>query len=192
MKRPRIILASASPRRSELLGHLGVDFEIVVADVREIHHRQMTALEMAQINACRKAREVAKDRPDSLVIGADTLVYLGTSVLGKPASMEEAYRMLLRLQGQTHGVVTGVCLLHLRSHRQRVFAENTTVTFRPLDTVTIRRYLSQVNPLDKAGAYAIQEHGDVIVEKIAGSFTNVVGLPIERLKAELEAWDYSD
>ena len=84
--------------------------------------------------------------------------------------------------------VTGICLLHLSSHRQAVFAESTSVTFHALDDVRIRRYLSSVNPLDKAGAYAIQEEGDLIVEKIAGSYTNVVGLPLERLAAELEAW----
>jgi septum formation protein len=96
--------------------------------------------------------------------------------------------MLEKLQGRTHLVVTGICLLHLRSHRQAVFAESTAVTFNPLDEVKIRRYLNRVNPLDKAGAYAIQEEGDLVVEKIAGSYTNVVGLPVERLRAELAAW----
>lgn len=96
--------------------------------------------------------------------------------------------MLEQLQGRTHEVVTGICLLHLRHHRQAIFAESTAVTFRPLDAVMIRRYLNLVNPLDKAGAYAIQEEGDMIVEKIAGSYTNVVGLPTERLSAEMEAW----
>ena len=90
--------------------------------------------------------------------------------------------------GRTHQVVTGVCLLHLRNHRQAVFAETTAVTFHPLKTAKIRRYLKTVNPLDKAGAYAIQEQGDLIVKKIAGSYTNVVGLPLERLAAELETW----
>jgi septum formation protein len=96
--------------------------------------------------------------------------------------------MLEHLQGRTHQVVTGVCLLHLRKHCQTVFAETTAVTFHPLDSVKIRRYLNRVNPLDKAGAYAIQEDGDLIVEKIAGSYTNVVGLPMERLGRELAAW----
>ena len=96
--------------------------------------------------------------------------------------------MLEQLQGRTHQVVTGICLLHLRDHRQTVFAETTAVTFHPLNTVKIRRYLKIVNPLDKAGAYAIQEKGDLIVKKIAGSYTNVVGLPLERLAAELNSW----
>ena len=122
------------------------------------------------------------------MLAADTLVYLEAALFGKPATLEEAYQMLERLQGRTHHVVTGTCLLHLRKHRQAVFADSTAVTFRPLDAVKIRRYLNCVNPLDKAGAYAIQEEGDMIVEKLAGSYTNVVGLPIERLVAELEAW----
>ena len=131
---------------------------------------------------------MAKRLPDALVLAADTLVYLETSLFGKPASLEEAYQMLERLQGRTHQVVTGICLLHLRLHRQAVFAETTAVTFHPLDELKIRRYLNRVNPLDKAGAYAIQEEGDLIVERIAGSYTNVVGLPMERLSAELGSW----
>jgi nucleoside triphosphate pyrophosphatase len=185
---PPLILASASPRRAELLRQLSLDFKVVPADVTEIHHEQLTARELAQVNAYRKARTIAKKFPDVLVLAADTLVYLETTLFGKPATLEEAFRMLEQLQGHTHEVVTGICLLHLRNHRQTVFAESTTVTFHPLDEASIRRYLNTVNPLDKAGAYAIQEQGDLIVEKIDGSYTNVVGLPLERLKAELEAW----
>ena len=185
---PPLILASASPRREELLRQLSLDFKVVPAAVAEIHREQMTAGELSQVNAYRKARAVAKRFPDALVLGADTLVYLETTLFGKPATLEEAYQMLERLQGRTHHVITGLCLLHLRQHRQEVFAESTAVTFHPLDEVKIRRYLNRVNPLDKAGAYAIQENGDLIVEKIAGSYTNVVGLPMERLGRELAAW----
>src|SRR5436309_4662815 len=188
MKLPAIILASNSPRRAELLRQSGIEFQMVPSDVPEIHHEQMTAREISQINAYRKARSVAKRNPDALVLAADTLVSLKTELFGKPATLEAAYEMLERLSGRTHDVVTGVCLLHLRSHRQRITSESTTVTFRPLDAVKIRRYLAKVNPLDKAGAYAIQEEGDLIIERISGSYTNVVGLPIERLGAELQAW----
>jgi len=188
MKLPSIILASNSPRRAELLRQSGVEFRIVPSDALELHHDQMTARELSQINAYRKARAVAKRFPDNLVLGADTVVSLESSLFGKPATLEQAYEMLERLQGRTHQVVTGLCLLHLRSHRQRVFAESTAVTFRSLDAVKIRRYLTRVNPLDKAGAYAIQENGDQIVERISGSHSNVVGLPMERLSAELRAW----
>jgi len=185
---PPLVLASASPRRVELLRQLTLEFKVVPGDVQEIHHEHLTAGELSQINAYRKARSVAKKFPDALVLGADTLVSLDTALFGKPATLEAAYQMLERLQGRTHLVVTGICLLHLRSHRQAVFAESTAVTFHPLDGVKIRRYLNRVNPLDKAGAYAIQEEGELIVEKIVGSYTNVVGLPVERLTAELASW----
>ncbi|MGO8931077.1 MAG: Maf family protein [Limisphaerales bacterium] len=185
---PPLILASASPRRVELLRQLSLDFKVVPGDVAEVHHDQLTAREASQINAYRKARTIAKRFPDALVLAADTLVCLEAAVFGKPATLEAAYHMLEQLQGRTHQVVTGICLLHLRGHRQVVFVESTAVTFHPLDGVSIRRYLNLVNPLDKAGAYAIQEEGDLIVEKIAGSYTNVVGLPLERLTAELSAW----
>ena len=158
------------------------------SEIPEIHHGELTAREVSQINAYRKARAIAKKHPDALVLGADTLVYLGTVLFGKPSTLEEGYAMLEQLQGRTHQVVTAICLLHLRSHRQRIFTETTSVTFKPLDAIAIRRYLTKVNPLDKAGAYAIQEHGDLLVDRIFGSYTNVVGLPLERLKVELLSW----
>jgi septum formation protein len=188
MDLPSIVLASASPRRAELLRQMGVEFKVVESEVAEIHHEQLTAFEVSQINAYRKARSVAKKLPDMLVLGADTLVYLDTRFFGKPATLEEAYQMLEELQGRTHQVVTAMCLLHLREHRQRISAERTAVTFRALDATKIRRYLNHVNPLDKAGGYGIQEDGDSIIENISGSYTNVVGLPVERLTAELQAW----
>ncbi len=184
----RLILASASPRRSDLLRQIGLDFVVMVARVEEIAPAHLSPHETAQINAYRKARAVAKKHPDDLVLGADTIVCLGAQVFGKPASMAEAEEMLLALQGQTHEVVTGVCLVRWRARRQRLFAVSTTVTFQPLDPGAIRRYLEHINPLDKAGAYAIQEHGDWIVREISGSFSNVVGLPVERLREELAGW----
>jgi septum formation protein len=188
MNLPMLILASASPRRTELLRQLGHNFKVIPSDATEIHHDQLTAREACQINAYRKARTVAKKYPDALVLGADTLVCLETELLGKPSSLEAAYEMLEQLQGRTHQVVTAVCLLHLREHRQRTFVDHTDVTFRPLDAVKIRRYLTAVNPLDKAGGYAIQEKGDQLVENISGSYTNVVGLPVEKLRSELDGW----
>jgi nucleoside triphosphate pyrophosphatase len=188
MNLPRLILASASPRRADLLREMGVEFEVIPSETGEIHHDHLTAVEVARINAYRKARAVAKRFPDALILSADTLVYLERELFGKPAHLENAYEMLSKLQGRTHHVVTAMCLLQLREHRQRIGVEDTAVTFRPLDAVAIRRYLTQVNPLDKAGAYAIQEQGDQIVQQIKGSYSNVVGLPVERLKRELEAW----
>src|SRR5437667_11181675 len=188
MKLPLIILASNSPRRAEMLRQAGLDFKVVSSDASEIRHEQLTAREVSQINAYRKARAVSKKFPDALVLAADTVVTLENALFGKPSTLEAAYEMLEKLQGRTHVVVTGICLLHLRSHRQRIFAESTSVTFRPLDAVKIRRYLTQVNPLDKAGGYAIQENGDQIIQGVSGSYSNVVGLPMERLSAELKAW----
>ncbi|MDB6020424.1 MAG: maf [Pedosphaera sp.] len=189
MNLPPLILASGSPRRSELLRGMGVSFSVLQSDAEEIHNEQMTATEISQLNAYRKARAVAKKFPDSLVLGADTLVYLGTTLFGKPRDAEDAYRMLKQLQGKKHEVVTGVCLLRLRGHRQTIFAESTEVKFRPLGVKEIRDYLSRINPLDKAGAYAIQEHGNKVVECISGSLSNVIGLPVERLSEELRAWE---
>jgi septum formation protein len=182
---PPTILASASPRRAELLRQLGLEFRVVPSSAIEACHEQLTGVELCQLNAYRKARAVAKHFPDALVLGADTLVCLGNRLFGKPADRDEAARMLGELQGRTHQVVTGVCLVQARAHRQRLFAECTEVTFRALDLTAIDRYLEHVNPLDKAGAYAIQEHGELIVREISGSFSNVVGLPVERLQAEL-------
>ena len=184
------ILASASPRRAGLLRQLVADFSVVPSEATEIHDPQLTAWEMAQINAYRKARVVAKKHPDALVLGADTLVYLDgeTKLFGKPASRTEAARMMGELQGRIHAVITGVCLLHLRGHRQQIFAAWTDVKFHPLTASQIRDYLALINPLDKAGAYAIQEHGERIVAEISGSYSNVVGLPVELLRAELAAW----
>jgi septum formation protein len=188
VKLPPLILASASPRRRELLRLLDVTFQVVTSAVPEFHDEQFTAREIAQLNAYRKARAVAKKHPDALVLGADTLVCRGTKLFGKPANHEEAYRMLKELAGHTHQVVTGVCLMHLRRHRQRTFSDITDVRFRPLQPADIRRYLAQMDPLDKAGAYAIQDGGELIIEEISGSFSNVVGLPVERLRRELKAW----
>jgi septum formation protein len=185
---PPLILASASPRRAELLRLLKLDFRIVPSAATEVLDEQLSPFEVCQLNARRKARAVAKKNPDSLVFGADTLVFLDGEIMGKPASRADAERMLTRLQGRTHQVVTGISLIHLRAHRERIFAVSTDVMFHPLDAGQIRDYLAKVNPLDKAGAYAIQEHGDLIISEMSGSYSNVVGLPVERLKEEIQSW----
>ena len=164
------------------------DFEILPATVDEVAHDHLTPLEVCQLNAHRKARAVAKKVPDALVLGADTLVFRDSEILGKPHNLAEAERMLSRLQGRTHQVVTGVCLMHLRAHVERIFAVSTDVLFHPLTRRQIRDYLAKIHPLDKAGAYAIQDYGELIVSEISGSYSNVVGLPVEKLRAELDAW----
>ena len=188
MNLPPLILASASPRRAELLRELHLDFRVVPSDAPELHDEQLTARELARLNAFRKARAVAARFPSALVLGADTLVYLGERLFGKPRDLADAHRMLAELQGRTHEVVTGVCLLHLGGGRSRLLAESTCVRFKSLTSEDIEEYIASTKPLDKAGAYAIQELGDRLVDEIDGSYSNVVGLPMERLKAELSAF----
>lgn len=188
MNLPPLILASSSPRRAELLRGMGLEFQVVPSDATEVQHEHLTVPEICILNAYRKARAVAKKIPDALVIGADTLVYDEARVFGKPASLPAARRMISELQGRVHRVATGVCLIHLRTFRQRVFFETTVVAFKRLNFDQAAAYVRSINPLDKAGGYAIQEHGDMIVQEIEGSYSNVVGLPTERLREELSAW----
>ena len=188
MKLPPLILASASPRRAELVKLLPVKFQVLPGHADEVAHEHLSPLEVCQLNAHRKARAVAKKIPDALVLAADTLVFLDNEILGKPRNLAEARRMLARLQGRHHQVVTGVCLMHLRHHRERIFAVSTDVLFHPLNVRQIRDYLASIQPLDKAGAYAIQDSGEKIISEISGSYSNVVGLPVERLREELAAW----
>jgi septum formation protein len=188
MNPPLFILASASPRRAELLRQLGLEFQVIPSNVSEAQGGALSAGEVAQINAYRKARAVSKKHPDAITLGVDTVVALDNKLFGKPATMSEAEEMLLALQGRRHEVVTGVCLIHLRAHRQKIFFDQTDVTFRNLSPTQIRHYLAQTNPLDKAGGYGIQDKGEVIVEAISGSFTNVIGLPLERFQSEWAAF----
>ncbi len=188
MKLPPLVLASASPRRAELLRQLKLEFKIIPSDAAEVFDDHLSPRELCSLNAHLKARTVAKKNPDALVLGADTLVFLEREIFGKPCNLAEAKAMLQKLQGRTHQVVTGVSLIHFRAHHERIFAVSTDVTFRALDKKQIGDYLSKMNPLDKAGAYAIQEHGNKIVAEISGSYSNVVGLPVEKLLQELTAW----
>src|SRR5690242_7863239 len=121
MPTPSLILASASPRRLDLLRPTQIEFQVLPSNAPEAHPEHLTPSEICQLNAYRKARVVAKKHPDSLVLGADTIVCLGGEVFGKPTDLKEAHQMLARLQGRTHEVFTGVCLVHLRSHRQKLF-----------------------------------------------------------------------
>jgi septum formation protein len=185
MSLPNIILASASPRRAELLRQIVGQFEIIPGHAEEFQPEHLSPVEACLLNAYRKARVIAKKQPDALVIGADTEVCVGRRVFGKPKDLPDAAKMLADLEGRQHQVITGVCLVWLRHHRQCLFAETTAVRFKPLNEEQIAGYLALVNPLDKAGAYAIQEHGDMIVAGVEGSLSNVIGLPVERLQNEI-------
>lgn len=185
--KPALILASSSPRRHDLMRNAGLNFLVVPADVEEVHDEATPVADLTRLNAALKARWVAERHPEAWVIGADTLVSIGGVALGKPADMEEARSMLRRLAGQTHEVGTAVCLIHTANGKCREFVERTFVTFKGLGDDEIDHYLTLINPLDKAGGYAAQEHGEVIIKSVAGDYSNVVGLPMARLLAELQA-----
>ena len=179
-----VVLASSSPRRRELLERAGLAFEVMVSPAEEIHDASLKPEILCEHNATLKAQAVAKLRPDATVIGSDTLVFIDDEPLGKPADMAEARAMLRRLAGRVHHVCTGVCIVFPGGGKQ-AFHANTEVTFRPLDDAAIDAYLTLVNPLDKAGAYGIQEHGERIISGISGSFDNVMGLPVDMVLATL-------
>ena len=188
----QIILASASPRREQLLREMGLRFKVVQPDGVEEALAGAAPDVLAMQNAQRKARAVAGlhavvgRHPDVMVIGADTMVVLDGRIFGKPHDLDDAVRMLEQLAGRQHEVITGVCLLQRASDRERTFTDTTRVWLRALTHLQIREYLGKINPLDKAGAYAIQEHGEGIVDHIEGSYDNVMGLPTERLRAAFE------
>ena len=180
-----LILASASPRRRDLMEEAGYDFRVEPSNVEEVHDESAGLHELTMENAAAKARHAAELFPDHLVIAADTLVAIEGCALTKPVDMEEAESMIARLTGRTHEVCTSVVLRCDASGLEHRFEVVTAVTFKPLDAEERRAYLALINPLDKAGGYAAQEHGDKIIAQVYGSWTNVVGLPMERLAAEL-------
>ena len=181
-----VILASASPRRRELLASLGLDFTVIPAEVDEIGAEQgYSAAETVRLNAVLKAAAVASAHPGSLVIGSDTVVECVGRICGKPRDPEEAAAMLRELSGREHRVMTGVALRLEKTKLDRSFTEISLVRFKKLSEETIRTYMKLVNVLDKAGAYAIQEHGELILDRLDGSLSNVIGLQVERLTGEL-------
>lgn len=180
-----IVLASGSPRRRELLLQAGLEFEVVASPAEEIHDASLDPEALCEENARLKAQAVADQRPEAVVIGSDTLVFIDGEALGKPVDLEQATAMLRKLSGRTHRVCTAVCVMH-PGGRMDLFHENTKVRFRELSADDIATYFSRVNPLDKAGAYGIQEHGHLIVEEIEGAFDNVMGLPVARVLQALE------
>lgn len=177
-----LILASASPRRRELLASLGVAFQIVAAEVTEHEESSTDPRIMVTHNAALKADWVSARHPDALVLGADTTVFLDGHALNKPRDLEEARAMLRRLSGRTHTVFTGLAVRRQSDGTKVDETVATDVTFKVLDASAIDAYVSRVHVLDKAGAYAIQEHGDMIVAGYVGSWTNIVGLPLETTK----------
>ncbi len=182
-----VILASASPRRSELLKNAGIIFEVYTSRAEEIKNQDVPVKMLCELNAKRKASWVAQKFSDRLVIGADTLVTMEGKIYGKPYDKEDAIKNLLELQGRTHSVITGVALLCEMHCFEKLFHVETKVVLKELSENQILRYYEKVNPLDKAGGYAIQEYGDMIIDHIDGSYSNVMGLPIVELKMQIES-----
>jgi septum formation protein len=183
--RPTLLLASNSPRRRELLLEAGIDFEILAPKVAERFDVDLTLRELTALNAMRKAMATARLRPKHVVLAADTLVAIDERILGKPKDNQEAVAMLQRLNGRAHEVCTSVFICHLAEAKSTSFHEISHVQFCRLDRERIGNYLARVNPLDKAGAYAAQGFGSEIIQRIDGSYTNVVGLPMEKTIAAL-------
>jgi septum formation protein len=180
----RIILASASPRRQQLLKQTGVVFDVIESCTDE--NIKGTAKERVEILAIRKAEEVAKKLPEGaehIIIAADTLVTIGGQVLEKPKDKEEAFAMLSLLQGRKHAVFTGVAIN--KNNVTRSFVEEAIVFFRPLTNAEINAYIKTGEPFDKAGAYGIQGKGALLTERVEGDFYAVMGLPLSRLSVEL-------
>ena len=182
------ILASASPRRRQLLHEAGYKFEVISPPVDEVAHGWLTVRELTIWNAARKAARVLNMAPDAVVLAADTLVMIDGEVVGKPADLEDAVRILRRLSGCAHEVWTAVRICQGARDRSQSFHEVSRVHFRKLDDKAIRDYLAKIDPLDKAGAYAAQGHGTEIIERIDGSYSNVVGLPMEATMRALRAF----
>ena len=182
---PPVILASSSPRRSKLLTSMDIEFEIVPSHAEESMDGGDFIPDLCEANARAKAEPIAELHPECLVIAADTLVYLEDELFGKPTHVDDAARMLTRLQGRTHQVATGVSLIYHNGEISKVFSVITNVTFLPLGREQIDEYLAGIDPLDKAGGYAIQQDKHKIIKRVSGSVSNVVGLPVERLKEEL-------
>ena len=181
----KAVLASKSPRRRELMKLIFDDFTVRPALSDEVIPAGADPFDVSRILAVQKCREVAAACPDDLVIGCDTTVICGGEILGKPADAQDAARMLRLLSGSTHQVVSGVCII--LQGQERSFSVSTDVTFRSLSDAEISAYISTGEPMDKAGAYGIQEKGGLLVSRFEGDFFNVVGLPVERLALELDS-----
>lgn len=193
MKINRIILASGSPRRKELLSKLNIDFEIITSDADETIESDNPEIIVETLSE-RKARAVYSQIEDDsiLVIGADTIVYYDGEVLGKPEDEEDARAMLCMLSDRTHQVFTGVTLLYRVNGEEKikVFSDRTDVTFYEIDKFDLLEYIKTGSPMDKAGAYGIQDDFAKHVKKIDGDYNNVVGLPLSRLYQEMKSIIY--
>lgn len=182
-----MILASGSPRRQNLLKEAGLEFEIVVRDVDEFYPDDLQSRAVAVLIAENKAKAYDDLAPKNIVITADTIVSLDDHILGKPEDEADAFLMLKSLSGREHSVITAVTIFYKGKFRS--FAEETKVFFKVLDDALIHRYIKECNPMDKAGAYGIQDwFGEEGIDRIEGDYYNVMGLPVDRVLEELKAY----
>jgi septum formation protein len=185
--KPRIILASTSPRRHELLRGLGLEFEVIPSDAEEIHQAGESPETYVRRLSLAKATAVAEKHPDALVLGADTTVHLEGKLLEKPRDPADARGMLAALAGRAHTVFTSVSLVRIRDGFEKSATDTTLVTMSPMTADEIAWYVATGEPMDKAGSYAAQGIGASFVERIEGNFTNVVGLPLPLVRRLLAA-----
>ena len=179
----KIILASSSPRRRELMAQAELKFDVCIKNVDETIPEGMNPADAVEMTASKKAMAVAQINEDAIVVGADTVVVYNDKILGKPKDKEDACRMLRMLSGREHEVITGVCLMH--NKKSQTFHCVSKVKFYDLTDEQIKHYVACGEPMDKAGAYGIQGKGCVLVEKIEGDYFNIVGLPIARVVREI-------
>ncbi|MDD5050918.1 MAG: Maf family protein [Candidatus Pacebacteria bacterium] len=182
----KIILASGSPRRKEILGRLGIPFEVVPSDFQEFIDPKISPRELAEKLAIGKAKAVAFKYPDAIIIGADTVVALDGEAMGKPSTPEEAIAMLNRLSGKTHSVFTGFTVMSTKTGKSVSDVCESKVTFKTLSPAEIEKYVLSGEPMQMAGAYAIQSGAKDFVEKYEGDYNNIVGLPLVLVRNALK------
>ncbi|MBP9718856.1 MAG: septum formation inhibitor Maf [Candidatus Levybacteria bacterium] len=182
----QIILASQSPRRKKLLEQIGLSFTTVPSNIEEKLNPRLKPKGQAEELSLEKAQTVAIKYPDAIIIAADTIIDSKGEILGKPRNMDDARRMIKKLQGKTHSVITGFTLLDNKLKKTHTDSVETKVTFRKLGDAEIKTYLKIEKPMDKAGGYGVQGIGAVLLEHIDGDFYNVVGLPLSKIIPSLK------
>ena len=187
MNKMDIILASASPRRKTILSQIGIRFTIMKSNTVEDFSLNLPPEAFCEHWAREKAKDIAKNHPNSLIIGADTIVVLDKRILGKPQNREQSISMLKSLSGRTHEVLTGVSFIHLDSNYDITFNESTLVSFDTLTNNDILNYIDTYNPYDKAGSYGIQDRFSIHINKITGCYYNVMGFPISKFHRKLKS-----
>ena len=187
MNKMDIILASASPRRKTILSQIGIQFTIMKSNTLEDFSLNLPPEAFCEHWAREKAKDIAKNHPNSLIIGADTIVVLDKRILGKPQNREQSISMLKSLSGRTHEVLTGVSFIHLDSNYDITFNESTLVSFNTLNNHDIYNYIDIYKPYDKAGSYGIQDRFSIHINKITGCYYNVMGFPISTFHRKLKS-----